>query len=171
MWGGTGAARRACLGLLRISNGVPGVGAGRLRTPRLHLLRADVDQLLDILGRHFFARPRLFPARLGLRDGLNMVAVLAGLGGRAGAVFRLEDVLEERHPGAARGTSERARLHASRATDTGRRGCGVLGSTRTDVTDAGSTVPCNCRGTNGSAGGRRAVHLSESLEEPWNLRC
>jgi hypothetical protein len=119
MWGGRGAARRAYPELLRVSNGFPGGCTGRLRTPRLHLLRADVNQLLDILRSHFFARPRLFPARLGLRDRLGIVAVLASLGGRAGAVFRLEDVLEERHLGAARGASERARLHASRATDTG----------------------------------------------------
>jgi hypothetical protein len=64
-----------------------------------------VDQLLDLVGGDLFARPRLLPARLRLRDG---GLILAHLGAGARAVFRPEDVLEEGHSVRARG----ARLHA-----------------------------------------------------------
>lgn len=57
---------------------------GHVQSSRLHLLRADVDQLLYLFGRHIFARPRLLPAWLRRCDRRVMVS---SLGGRARPVF------------------------------------------------------------------------------------
>lgn len=80
---------------MRVSYGGRGPNSQGALTPRLHLLCADVDELLDLVGRHLFARPRLLPARLGGRSGLGrrLCGLLLVLGG--------EDIFEEGHGGRA----------------------------------------------------------------------
>jgi hypothetical protein len=68
------------------------------RASGLHLLGADVDELLDLVWRNIGATPRIFPPRLRLCNGRGaIVPVFPCLGGGARAVLGPEDVFEERH--------------------------------------------------------------------------
>lgn len=84
-------------------------------------------QLLDLFRGDVFARPRVFPARLGGSSRLAaIVGVPAGLGGRARPILGLEDVLEERHGESGAGSlgSSPAACVAGKLYDDGDRACG-----------------------------------------------
>ena len=69
-------------------------------TSRLQFLCADMDELLNLLRSHVFARPGILPSRFGFDHfGLGMVGILPSLGRRPRPVFGFEDVFEERHGG------------------------------------------------------------------------
>jgi hypothetical protein len=98
-----------------------------------------VYQLLDLFGRDVGARPGFFPTRLGLRDGFRRVAIFGGFGRRARAIFRLEDVLKERHAAAAGSLRAVARLCSLRR-QMGGRGSGVLVRGSDTGADAGTEL-------------------------------
>lgn len=72
-------------------------GRHRIRTSGLHLLRADVDELLYLFGRDIFPGPCIFPPGLWLCDWLVHICILGRLGAGTRPVFGPEDVLEEGH--------------------------------------------------------------------------